>query len=56
MFTFICIVHLVALGLVNFKSPVDAVDDSTSKFDKYYAKFYPYIRLVAGLLTSRVDQ
>lgn len=56
MFTFLCVVHLAALGLINFKSPVAEVTDSTSKFDAYYSKFYPYVRLVAGLWTKRVDQ
>lgn len=54
MFTFICVVHLIALGLVNFKSPASYTDASTSKFDKYYAKYYTYVRWVAGLFTSWV--
>lgn len=56
MFTFVSIVHLVALGLVNFKSPAKEVTEATSKFDAYYAKFYTSIRWVAGLFTSRVNQ
>lgn len=55
MFEFLCVVHIAALVLVNFKSPVASVDDTTSKFDTYYAKFYPYVRWVAGLWTSKVD-
>lgn len=54
MFELLMLVHLAALVLVNFKTPVDTVDDSTSKFDTYYAKFYPYVKFVAGIWTSKV--
>lgn len=55
MFELLMVVHLAALVLVNFKSPAATVDETTSKFDAYYSKFYPYVRLVAGLWTKKVD-
>ncbi|MBY0560025.1 hypothetical protein [Hyphomicrobium sp.] len=49
MLEFLVVVHFAALVVCNLRKPSST---STSKF----AKAYPYIRLVAGLVTDKVGK